>query len=146
MSDESSDVNIIREACAIAFRRREGRFEFGLLGIEGDSRWEFPFSPIQPGEETVSAAIRIARELAGFKAEPAHQNPVGDFSFVRDGITHFITALLVEVTGDDPEWVRAQTRRRAWFLPEETQARLRRKPMRHLATLAHRHLASGETE
>lgn len=144
MVDESSVPRVIREACAVAYRRHEGRLEFGLLGIEGDSRWEFPFSPIQPGEEVIVAALRVARELAGFDCQPVGEQPLGDFSFVRDGITHFITALLVEVKRDDPAWPLVQARRRAWFLPEETRARLRRKPMRLLASVAHRRLTSGE--
>jgi hypothetical protein len=143
---EESITTIIREACAIAYRRREGRLEFGLLRIEGDSRWEFPFSPIRAGEEIVHAALRVARELAGFDCRAADNEPLGDFSFVRDGITHFVTALLVEVKGDHPEWPLMQTRRRAWFLPEETRARLRRKPMRLLASVAQRRLVGAEGE
>ncbi len=136
------ELRIVREACAIAYRIVEGHFEFCLLLIPGDSRWEFPHGPIADGEHLADAALRLSQELMGLECALCGAEPIGSFEFVSGGSRRDITAFLLQCMADHPVSVAAGARRCQWFLPEEARARLRRKPMRLIATVAQRRLNS----
>ena len=138
MPEEQQNGRVVLEACAVNYRLRDGQVEFNLLLIEGDSRWEFPHGPILASEDAAAAAVRVARESAGLECRLANSEPLGEFRYTRDGQQHYVTALLVEVVGDDPQWMRMQPRRRRTFNSEEARVRLRRKPMRLFAAVARR--------
>lgn len=131
---------IVRESCGVAYRLSDSTVEFCLLLIPGDSRWEFPHGPIADEEQPGEAALRLVRELAGLECQMADTEPLGNFEFVSGGARRHVTAYLMNWLADVPR-APNDLRRLQWFLPEEARARLRRKPMRLLATLAQRRLS-----
>jgi 8-oxo-dGTP pyrophosphatase MutT (NUDIX family) len=133
--------DIVREACAVAYRLVQGRVQFCLLLIPGDSRWEFPHGPIVDDEPPADTALRLSHELTGLECEFCGGEPIGSFEFVSGGLRRIVTAFLLKCVTDPPVSTADDARRRQWFLPEEARARLRRKPMRLIATVAQRRLS-----
>lgn len=143
MPDRRPDRAAIHETCAVAFRARGETHEFCLVVIPGDSRWEFPHAPLRAGEEPSAAALRVLGEQAGWDARLFDPVPVGEFRYLCGSERRVVTAFLLQC--DDDRLAAAaraptESRRPQWFLPEEARARLRRKPMRLLATTAQRRL------
>ena len=98
---------LFEKLAAIAYRIVEGHFEFCLLLIPGDSRWEFPHGPIADGEHLADAALRLSQELMGFAARPCGAEPIGSFEFVSGGSRRDITAFLLQCMADHPVSVAA---------------------------------------
>ena len=112
--------------------------------IPGDSRWEFPHAPLRAGEEPSAAALRVLGEQTGLDARLFDPVPVGEFRYLSGSERRVVVAFLLECDEDRrtaDARASTETRRPQWFLPEEARARLRRKPMRLLATLAQRRLS-----
>ncbi len=95
------------------------------------------------GEEPSAAALRVLGEQTGLDARLFDPVPVGEFRYLSGSERRVVVAFLLECD-DDCLAAHArpptESRRPQWFLPEEASARLRRKPMRLLATIAQRRL------
>jgi hypothetical protein len=134
---------LISAVCPITYRRRETQIEFCLLLIAGDSRWEFPHSPLVDGETPAAAALRIAREALGIHCR-IEGDPLGEFPIRRPGLNYQVTAMLAECVKEDAA-LAAEARPHRWFLCDEARVRIRRKPMRHCTLLAKRRIdAAGQ--
>jgi len=142
MPDTEAGQAAILEACAVVVRLRGDSAEFCLMAIPGDGRWEFPHAPLRDAEDPAVAAVRVAAELAGLNCRLFDPVPLGEFHFMSDGARRFVTAYLLSVAegGGNAAGPIAASRGPRWFLPEEARARLRRKPMRLIATVAQRRL------
>lgn len=55
-------------AGGVTFRRREGKIEIALIGVNGD-RWQLPKGAVGKEETAEGAALREVREETGLKAE-----------------------------------------------------------------------------
>jgi hypothetical protein len=128
-----------REVCAVLYRIREQRVEFGLVSTEKTSRWEFPHAECAANQPLLDVARKCVLEQAGMtcRESGSDSEPLDDVMATQDRQMVQLVAYLLEV--DDLESTKS-SRRTRWCFAEEARARIRRKPMRRLIDLALRRL------
>ena len=78
--------NLIQQASAIPYRRRDGCVEFCLITTIKRRRWAFPKGIIDPGETPVETALKEAEEEAGLHGR-VDDEPLGRYKYAKWGTT-----------------------------------------------------------
>jgi 8-oxo-dGTP pyrophosphatase MutT (NUDIX family) len=137
MADED-----FHKACAVPFRRRDGRLEFCVISSRRNrSRWSFPKGSVEPDETVPEAALKEAHEEAGVRGRLVGE-PLGDYELVKYAQRLRVAVYLLEVTEEDDVWLESSERDRRWVTPQQASALLKSEHRRFLQ-LALRRLAAS---
>lgn len=120
--------NPILQACAIPYRKTDGRAEFCLITSIKKGRWGFPKGIIDPGETAEETALKEAHEEAGIRGR-IEGDPLGEYEYRKWGTVLWVTAYLMRVTATDDDWVEAHLRNREWCSAEEARAAINREEL-----------------
>lgn len=88
-----------------------------LITARSSGRWVIPKGGIDPGRTPAEMATIEAWEEAGLVGELS-DDPVGEFSYRKNGRTHRVTVYLLVVTHVARDWPERSARRRRWFEPD----------------------------
>lgn len=132
----SGKSKILRQACAIPYRMREGALEFCLITTGRKKRlWGFPKGLIEWGETAVEAALKEAWEEAGLRGR-IEGEPLGRFKYSKWGNRLSVAVFAMLVDDEDDRWPEARFRNRQWSSASDALALLHRKSLRRLLIAA----------
>lgn len=136
-------MKLLPQAGAIPYRMREAAPEY-LLITSHKGNWIFPKGIIDPGETAEQTALKESREEAGIGGRIAGP-PIGSYTYEKWDCLCTVTVFLLEVQSEDPRWLEASERQRAWFRFHEARAIIKGKKLARLLDRAHETLtAAGE--
>lgn len=127
MSSPNDPAAVIRQVCAIPFRRHEGRFKFCLITSLKKKRWIFPKGIIDPGETYVESALKEAYEEAGLRGHILDQE-LGHFDDFKWNSQLKVKVVMMEVTQVETSWPESDQRRRRW-VSDDIAMEMLRKPV-----------------
>lgn len=119
------------QAAVIPVRMRDGAIDVALITSIRKRRWIVPKGAARPGEALWDAAAREAEEEAGLLGL-VRSDPVGSYSFRRDGIRCEVMVYVMDVTRVATRWAEETQRERAWFALEEAVLKVRRRGLRQI--------------
>ena len=119
----------IPQVCVVPFRRIGNRIEVCLITSLNKQRWIFPKGIIEPGQSCEEAALNEALEEAGLSGQIVGE-PLGAYDDAKWGAVLRVTALMMEVTGCEDEWLEADVRERRWVSPEDASELLSKPILR----------------
>ena len=125
----------MQQACALPYRRRDGKIEFCLITTRRTERWSFPKGSVERGESPSDAAVREALEEAGVEGV-VRGEPLGEFINTRYDPPRTVTAFLMEVSRVHEEWREDGQRQRCWCDADEALGQLEFEPLRQLVQRA----------
>lgn len=135
MPTPDPEPEVIPQACAVPFRRRDGELEFCLITSLSKGRWIFPKGIIDPGETLAETAEKESWEEAGVAGRVVGP-PLGRYDDAKWGATLDVTGVLLEVTRTEDDWLEARQRERRWVPASESLELLSREEHRRLAEAA----------
>jgi phosphohistidine phosphatase len=134
-------VNVLLQASAVPFRRRAGKPEF-LLITNRKGNWIFPKGIIDPGETAEETALKEANEEAGIRGRIVG-GPIASYSYEKWESLCKVTVFLLEVEGQEQDWLEGGERQRAWFDADDARIMLTKKKLVRVLDSACRALEAG---
>ena len=125
----------MQQACALPFRRQDGKIEFCLITTRRKARWSFPKGSVEPGETPSEAAVREALEEAGVEGVVRGES-LGEFINTRYDPPRTVRVFLMEVTRVHERWLEDGQRQRCWCNADEALNRLEFEPLRQFVRRA----------
>lgn len=123
----------MQQACALPFRRQDGKIEFCLITTRLKKCWSFPKGSVEQGETLSDAAVRETLEEAGLDGCTLGE-PLGEFDNTRYEPPRKVIVFLMEVTQVHDQWPEDGERQRCWCDLDET---LRRLDFKHMRQMVH---------
>ncbi len=121
----SSEPRLIRQVCAIPYRRRGDQAEFCIITSLEKKHWIFPKGIIDPGETYVQTALKESLEEAGLRGSIVGE-PLGEYQDAKWGARLTVLVVLMEVSSCEQEWQESRVRQRRWVPRDEAQEMLSR--------------------
>ena len=121
----SPEPRLIRQVCAIPYRRRGDQVEFCIITSLENKRWIFPKGIIDPGETYAQTALKETLEEAGLRGSIVGE-PLGEYQDAKWGAQLTVLVVLMEVSRCDQEWQESQFRQRRWVSRDEAREMLSR--------------------
>jgi len=125
----------IGQACAVPYRRRNGRIELCVITSSSGTRWGFPKGIIEPGETPDQTALKEAWEEAGIGGL-IEGPPLGSYTYRKWGAVLEVTGLLMRVSSAEEDWPEADLRHRRWCAADEAASLIDRPDVRRLLCAA----------
>lgn len=125
----------MEQACALPYRRQDGKIEFCLITTRRKARWSFPKGSVEQGESLCQAALRETLEEAGVEGVIRGES-LGEFINARYNPPRKVTAFLMEVTQVHEQWLEDHQRQRCWCDVDEALGRLEFEPLRQFVQRA----------
>ncbi len=141
MNTSDSSRQLIRQACAVPFRRSGDRLELCLITSLKTKRWIYPKGIVDPGETVQETALKEAFEEAGLHGRIVGE-PLGEYRDAKWGTKLHVIVLLMEVTACDDHWHEADIRQRRWVSPEEARTLVSKRKLRRFTDATLRQLRS----
>lgn len=131
LSDASPKPQVIREVCAVPFRRGAEGVSFCLITSLKRQHWILPKGIIDPGETAEQSALKEAFEEAGLRGRIVGE-PLGSYNDAKWGATLDVAVLLMEVESCEDSWPESDQRRRCWASPSEAPELVARPELRQM--------------
>ena len=123
----------IPQAAAIPLRAdpETGRLQVLLIRRQGRADWGIPKGHVDPGHTPAEAAAIEAHEEAGVEGHLS-PDPVGSFTYDKDGDTCLVQVFTMRVTVEHPRWEEQSIRQRHWFDADEAARTVGREAVARL--------------
>ena len=130
---DSNDARarLIRQACAIPFRRQAQGAVFCLITSLKRKRWIFPKGIIEHGESPERTALKEAFEEAGLHGQIVG-GPLGTYQDAKWGAILEVVVLLMEVHDCENEWPESDLRERCWAAADEAIALVAKNALKQM--------------
>lgn len=125
----------ILQACVVPYRWNGDELEVCLITSLKKKRWIFPKGIIDPGDNCAETSVKEALEEAGLHGRIVGK-PLGVYEDFKWGSPLKVTAVMMEVTQCDDDWLEADVRERTWVTPELAMELLSRPVLRDFVEAA----------
>lgn len=134
--------DVIFQASAIPYRRRNGQLEFCLITSMSGKRWGFPKGIVDPGNSPTETALLEAAEEAGLEGRIIGE-PLGTYEYQKWSSELVVAVFVMEVSQANDAWQEADLRERVWLTAEQAIDRLDRPALKTMLRRAIAQLNGG---